>query len=134
LGVTTLSILNNTFNDCTDGPIQPDLIVVATDVYPKLYDRVQPLERRVSEDLAKVGFRGLQFNGADVVQSSNVPSGTAFLLNTDYIYLYVMKNANMKFRGWFETSSKLEKIGQIYMFHALCVTNPRYSGKIENLS
>jgi hypothetical protein len=79
---------------------KPDLLLSSNDFFAALWDAQADLQRYVGNDndLAKVGFNTIKFNGADVVFDSNTNFATnaekMFFLNTDFLEMVVHKDAN----------------------------------------
>lgn len=86
------------------GTDRPDLIMSANDYFSLFWASCQASQRFVDEDMAKAGFKNLQFNGAPVVpdgggsaaQGGACPDSHMYFLNTDTTKLRYAKNRNWK--------------------------------------
>lgn len=86
------------------GMDHPDLIMSANDFFTFYWASCTANQRFVDEDMAKAGFKNLQFNGAPVVpdgggttaQGGACPDSHMYFLNTEYIKLRYAKNRNWK--------------------------------------
>lgn len=78
---------------------QTDLIVVDSTVWGAIIAVAQPLQRFTDATKAKLGFRVLDFMGADVIMDSGIggdaTTATAYFLNTKYIHWRPHKDRNM---------------------------------------
>ena len=136
-GAFDMDMLQSMYGDCSDGAIQPDLIVTTQDIYDKIWLRVQPQQRGNldnSPGLAKIGFSGISFNKATIVVDSHCNSGYIYVLNTDFWKQVVHKKRNM---FWTEKKVPLNQdawVRQLLWAGALCCSAPRWNGYISNVS
>jgi len=139
----TLNDLNKAYGFAWFGPDQPDLLVCTQGAYNKIWNATQPNQRYMQKDtdLAKVGMRAFQFNGADVtiskymqdvVTNSNSNLGMILGLNTKYIEMYVSANKKFQFgfTGFKEAQNTIDVAGQSLFAGNLLVSNPRTSFKV----
>ena len=108
--------------------------------YNKIWNATQPLQRYQQEnsDLAKVGIKSFQFNGADVVVSKYLmddvgsSNGVIYGLNTNYLELYVSSNKKFQFgfTGFKEAQNTIDVSGQFIFAGNLLASNPRTSFKM----
>jgi hypothetical protein len=89
---------------CMRGADQPD-VVLCDNLYFGFYEAsVQALQRITATGTGPSGqgFTGYKYKGADVVpngQGGNIPASTAYMLNTNYIYLRPHADRNMETIG-----------------------------------
>ena len=137
-GVFSLSLMNTTMMGTGTGPTlgreKPDLIVTTQTIWNQWWERVQPSQRFGSEDLKAVGMDAIRFNGADVVVDPQVPAGLVYFLNTRFIKLVIHSQRNFIFRGWFETSNRDERLGQILWAGELVVPSPRLQALVTSVT
>jgi hypothetical protein len=84
-------------------------------------------------DLAKVGIKSFQFNGADVTISKYMQdvvgntNGMILGLNTNYMEMYVSANKKFQFgfTGFKEAQNTIDVSGQSLFAGNLVVSNPR---------
>jgi hypothetical protein len=136
-GAFDMDMLMDIYGDCSDGPIQPDLIVTTQDIYNKIWLRVQPQQRGNLENtpaLAKVGFTGIHFNKATIVVDKYCPDGHIYVLNTDFWKLVVHRKRNMK---WTDPKVPVDQdayVRQVLWAGAILCQAPRWNGRISNVS
>uniref|UniRef100_A0A6M3KSI7 Putative capsid protein n=1 Tax=viral metagenome TaxID=1070528 RepID=A0A6M3KSI7_9ZZZZ len=136
-GAFSMSMLQAIYGDCSDGAIQPDLIVTTQNIYDKIWARCQPSQRgdmTNAPDLARVGFTGISFNKATILVDNYVPSGYMYVLNTDFWKLVVHRKRNMY---WTPPKVPLDQdawIRQLLWAGAMVCTAPRYNGYISSVS
>ncbi len=100
LSATTIqSEWNIVYSNLVRGADKPDLIMVDNTQWLYYLGSLQTIQRITNPDLGKLGFTNLKFMDADVVLDGgvggNVPSATAYFLNTDYIYYRPHSDRNM---------------------------------------
>jgi hypothetical protein len=81
------------------GTDRPDLIMCDSTVWATYMSSLQAIQRFTSPDVGNLGFPSLKFMDADVVLDGGIggfaPAGTAFFLNTDYIFYRPHSQRNM---------------------------------------
>jgi hypothetical protein len=81
------------------GTDRPDLIMCDSTVWATYMASLQAIQRFTSPDVGNLGFPSLKFMDADVVLDGGIggfaPAGTAFFLNTDYIFYRPHSQRNM---------------------------------------
>lgn len=136
-GAFDMDMFQAMYGDCSDGAVQPDLIITTQDVYDKIWLRVQPQQRGNLDNtpaLAHAGFTGIAFNKATIVVDNYCNSGYAYFLNTDYWKMVVHKKRNMK---WTEPKVPLNQdafVRQLLWAGALICVAPRWQGYITTIS
>ena len=134
-GPFSKTMVQTSFGDATRGAAHPDLILSDQTIYNKMWERTEPQQRHASDDLAKVGFKnGFQFNGADWQVDSHVPSGTIYLLNTDYIEFHVLEGGDFVRRGPFDLPTQDAWVDQLLLYANLVVTAPWSCSRIDNVT
>jgi hypothetical protein len=85
---------------------QPDFGLTTGTLFASLSSYQDTLRRGNYEStLAKMGFSTLKILNAEIIADPSVPSGTLFLLNTNYLRLQVLRTKNMTQIG--ETSESI---------------------------
>lgn len=136
-GAFSMDMLETAYGACSDGPIQPDLIITTQAIYDKIWLRVQPTQRSNLENtpgMAKIGFSGISFNKATIVVDKYCPSGYIFILNTDFWKLIVHKKRNMM---WTDKKIPINQdvwTRQLLWAGILACLGPRWNGYISNVS
>ena len=81
------------------GSDRPDLIVLDNTLWGVYVASLQALQRFTQAETGKLGFPSLKYMDADIVLDGGVggfcPAGTAFFLNTKYLYLRPHSARNM---------------------------------------
>jgi hypothetical protein len=137
-GPISLSAVNAQFGTATIQPEKPDLIATTQTLWTKLWDRAQPSQRTPSgpgfDDLARVGFDAINFNGAATVVDSHVQAGYLWGLNTKYIALIMHSQRDFHFTGFKIPINQDAIVGQILWAGNLVVKSPRLSFQMRGLS
>lgn len=130
----SLSKVNEAFGNVWYGNRAPDIIPCGQAGWNKFWNAIQPNQRfqETDTDLAKIGFRAFQFNGASVVVDKYMPTGIMFLLNSDYLEFYISDNPKfqMGFTGFKEAQNTIDLSGQFLFAGNLLCANPRTSAKL----
>lgn len=104
--VLSLEALQTLRSDAKIEGSKPNLIITTETLFNKLSRMLQAQQRFVkAEEVAKAGFTGVNFEGADVVVDDYCPSGYAFALNTKHIGFGVHKQGYFSRTPWEKLSS-----------------------------
>lgn len=121
----TLGTMMTQFNLATIGSAAPSVLVGTRSIYNSYYALLQPQQRFSDSDTAAGGFASLLFNGAPVIPDSHAPSGNLFMLNEDYIHLWVHKDEDMRFEPFQKPINQNVKVAKIYWMGAYGSSNIR---------
>lgn len=137
-GALSLALVNTAMGSATIQPHRPDLIVTTQAMWDRFWERSQPAQREPSgpgfDDLARVGFTAVNFNGAAVVIDSHVASGNAWLLNTDFFKMVIHRDREFVFTGFQKPTNQDVMVGQILWAGQLVCTSPRLSTRMTGLT
>lgn len=127
-GALSLSTINSDLGAATVGNRRPDLVPMTQTLRDKVWDRTQPSERNVPEDIRKIGFVDLMINNAAVAVDSFQVSGQYHVLTTSTFSLYALNGYDFRLRGPFETGENMNVLYQyIFAGNFLC-DEPRGNG------
>jgi hypothetical protein len=133
-----LPLMNQYMGNATIQPARPDLIMTTQTLWNKFWDRVQPQQRYPVgpgfDDLAKIGYNAINFNGAAVVPDNKCQSTRLWMLNTDYIKLVLHRSRDFHFTGFQKPPAQDILAGQILFAGQLIVVAPRLQLQARNLS
>jgi hypothetical protein len=136
-GAFSFAMINTQMGKVTFGKRKPDLLLMSQRLWNKGWERSQPSERNVAEDLRKVGFNSWQINGADAVVDPHVTddgtNGTIYGVNTDFLEFWVLEGNDFRLRGMFEVHDEDTQVGQIINYCNVVVPAPRYNFRIDNV-
>ena len=133
-----LTLLANAFAACTHNGSSPNLIVTTWDVFGIIEAVLQAqatyeqLNAR-SNAIAQSGFQVIQYRGIPIVADEKCPAYHAFVLNTNYLKLYVHPDDDFKFSGFVKPGNQLARVGQITWTGQLGVTSRRHFYKFTSL-
>lgn len=137
-GALSLPLMNSIMGSATIQPARPDLITTTQTLWDKAWDRVQPQQRFPSgpgfDDLAKIGYNAINFNGSAIVVDAKCASGNMWFLNTDYIKLIVHRSRDFHFTGFQKPSNQDVLVGQILFAGQLVVVAPRLNARATSLT
>ena len=136
-GAITLDSINAMLGLCTVGHKKPDLILTTQTLYDKVWARVQPQQRYLSEksELAKVGFSGINFNGhADMIVDNHCPVGHMFFINTDYWKFVLNRHKNFQWTGEKTPTNQDVYVRQLLTMGNFICQQPRVQGMMSGLT
>lgn len=130
---TTFSIaaLQTQFNACSVDSDQPTVILATRANYNRYYAQLQPQQRFMDSETAKGGFSSLMFNGVPFIADSHAPASHIFILNENYLHLFVHKDEDMRFEPFQKPISQNVKVAKIFWMGALGSSNNRLHGKLS---
>jgi hypothetical protein len=115
-----------------------DLIATTQAVWDIIWSKLQPQQRfmEMDNDLGKIGFQTLRWNGASIVVDQLCPAGYIFGLNTKYILFYIstVPKYQFGFTGFKEVQNSDDVAGQYLYAGNLLVTAPRLMFKLYTVS
>ncbi len=130
----TIAAMQGMYGDCGEGTEYPDLIVSDQDNFDRYYALLQPSQRFAAEDMARGGFKSLQFNGIPCVVDAACAAGDMYFLNTDYITLSPHKDENFRLEPFIKPVNQNVKLAKIFWMGALCHTNSRRQGLLDAIT
>lgn len=88
------------------------------------------------EDGPRSGFRALMVAGVPVFADQNCPEGTMYILNTNYMNMYIHEQGAFAFTGFESTLSnwQLGYIGALVNIAELVLTKPNSCGRVTGLN
>ena len=97
---TIQNAMNTLWLEVLRGPDKPDIIVAGTTYFQYYWSSLQTIQRITSEQQAAAGFETLKFWGpggsADVFYDDACSATRMYMLNTDYLFWRVHRDANME--------------------------------------
>jgi len=137
-GALNLALVNTAMGSATIQPHRPDLVASPQAMWDRFWERVQPSQREPVgpgfDDLARVGFNAINFNGAAVVVDSHVAAGNVWLINTDFLKLIIHRDRDFYFAGWQKPTDQDALVGQILWAGQLVCQAPRLSTRMTGLT
>jgi len=133
---TTLSMaaMMTQFNLATINAASPSVLITTRSIYNSYYALLQPQQRFSDSDTASGGFASLLFNGAPVIPDSHCPSNYMFMLNEDYIHLWVHKDEDMRFEPFQKPINQNVKVAKIYWLGAYGTSNARLQAALTGIT
>lgn len=135
-GPFSLPMVNTSMGDATIGNESPDLITSGQTIFNKVWERSQPSERNQPGGIRSIGWKGqtVQFNGAEWIVDSHVPSGVIELWNTKYWDLYILAGEDFRVRGPFDLHLQDSSAGQLILRANLVCKAPRLQSRISSVT
>ncbi|NCZ71618.1 MAG: hypothetical protein EBY80_15930 [Actinobacteria bacterium] len=88
------------------------------------------------EDGIRSGFRALMVAGVPIYADPYCAEGTIYLVNTNYLSLYIHEQASFAFTGFESLLSnyQLGYVGAVLTIGELVLTKPKSAGRVYNLT
>lgn len=112
----------------------PDFMIMAPGDWTKLMTdfmsvesfRTTPGTRYGSDDVINAGFRGLMLGDTPIFMDPFCPTGTAYIINSRYLALYMSEDAPFAFSGFYSAIPNLQiaNIGVVIVAFDVCCTKP----------
>lgn len=133
-------LMQSVYGKVTFDRAKPDLILTTQNVWNQVWERTEPQDRNYEGGpLRQVGFDTIRFNGAEIVADSHVEPGRMYLLNTEYIQLWLMEGVDFIRRGssygplGFPIPNQDAFVDQLIVYGDLIVTGPRFQATITGI-
>ena len=130
----TIPAMQSLWGSCTVGNDKPGVIVGTQATQNDYYSLLQPQQRFQDEETAKGGFTNLMFNGVPFIVDSHSPSGHLFMLNEDYLHLFVHTEENFRFEPFQKPINQNASSAKIYFAGQMLCDNPRMCGKMSAIA
>jgi len=112
----------------------PDFVVMSPSDWTTLMTDFMSLEqfntgpgsRYGSDTVVNAGFRGLMLADTPIFMDPWCPKGTAYLINSRYLALYLSEDAPFAFSGWYSAIPNLQiaNIGVVVVAFNICCSKP----------
>lgn len=129
-----LSDMRNTYNTVSFGNDKPDFIVTTQDVFQFFEDSLVPQERYTNTKFANSGFTGLTFKGLPLLFDRDCPSGTMYMLNSNYISFVVHPDADFSNTPFQTPVGQDVTTSEILFQGNLTVNNRRMHAVIDSIT
>jgi hypothetical protein len=130
----SMAILQSMHTNLTINSDKPTVVVGTRANYNRYYALLQPQQRFQDGDTAKGGFENLMFNGIPFIAGSKVPTSHIFMLNENYLHLYVHKDEDMRFEAFQKPINQNVRVAKIYWMGAFGTSNARMQGKFTSVA
>lgn len=130
----TMNAMMTQFNLATINSAAPSVLITTRSIYNTYYALLQPQQRFSDSDTAAGGFASLLFNGAPMIPDSHCPSSNIFMLNEDYIHLWVHKDEDMRFEPFQKPINQNVKVAKIYWMGAYGASNCRLHAAMTGIT
>ena len=134
-----LATMRTMFNSCTaqEQSDTPNLIITTQQGYEAYEALLQPQERFQNSQMADGGFQNLLFKGVPLTWDSyctgngTLAGSKMYFINTNYMDLYVHKDADMKFGDFMEPENQDAKVAKCIWMGELTSSNVQKHGVLS---
>jgi len=126
------------------GGESPDFIIMSLSDWTTLLSdymsveqfNTDPNTKYGSDNAVNAGFRALMLGNVPVLADPFCPKGTAYLINSKYLGLYISEDANFAFSGWHSliANNQIANVGVIIAAMALVNTKPVTGMQLYNIT
>lgn len=142
--VTSLSAYQSLFGSCTQGGRHPTIIVGTQNAYNYFYNLNTSIQRFPSqpggqdEQLAQAGYNNLLFNGVPFTVDSHISgtgsTGKVFMINEDFMFLYVNPRANFTLEDFQTALNQDAMVAKLLWAGNIVFSNCALQGKFTALT
>ena len=130
----TLNLMQDVFGGCSVDSDVPTVAQCRQNVYNQAWSLYQPHQRLMSEEMAKLGFRSLEFNGIPIIIDSHAAANSIDFINENHVYLVSHREQNFRI----EKFDKLETFDGIlnrivWMGNLVCDAR-RLNGRLSDIA
>jgi len=131
---------------CTQfaGGEAPDMVIMslsdwttlATDFLTQERFNTDPGSRYGNDDAVNAGFRAVMLGNTPFLADPFCPKGTAYLINSKYLSLYLSEDANFAFSGFQSTmaNNQIAAVGAVIAAMALVCAKPSSGMQLSNVA
>lgn len=130
----TMNLLQQSFGECSIDSDQPTLLVSTQAVFDQGWALFQPAQRIMNAEMAKLGFRAMEFNGTPWVIDSHCPAGEVQFWNEDYLYMVVHKDEFMRIEKFEQLETFNGILHRINLMGNLVCDSRRLQGVLDDIS
>jgi len=126
------------------GGESPDFVIMSlsdwttllTDYMSVEQFNTDPGSKYGNDNAVNAGFRALMLGNVPILADPFCPKGTAYLLNSKYLGLYISEDANFSFSGWHSliANNQIASVGVIISAMALACTKPVSGMQLSNVA
>lgn len=128
-GKISTNLINQMIANTWFTPDRVDMMSMGPSVWMYIQNNLQPNQRfnEPSSDLAKAGFKAVQYLGADLVMDNYAPGGIILGICSDYFQFYISSNPLFMFgfTGFKEDQGSIDYAGQFLFGGTMLYPNPR---------
>ncbi len=133
-GSEGLTAMNTMLNNCTFGRKGPRAIITTKTVYGLYEIGLTSNIRYSNTELADAGFLNLQYATMPVMFDDNCPASRMYFIDTESLWLQVLKQGNMKITPFEPSHNQLSKTALMYIIGNLTTGSRRTNGVITTIT
>lgn len=113
-----------------------DWTTLSTDFLGNERFNSSPGSRYGNDDAVNAGFRAIMLGNTPILADPFCPKGTAFLINTKYLGLYISEDANFAFSGFQSliANNQIASVGVVISAMALVCSKPSSGSQLTNVA
>lgn len=132
--VLSIAALQTQYNAAAIGDDQPTLVISARTPFNLYHSLLQPQQRFVDSESAKAGFSSLYFNGIPWLVDSKATASNVFILNEDYLKLFMHSKENFTFEKFQKPVNQNLKVAKIHAMGAFGSNNNRMHARLSAIT
>lgn len=137
-GVFTMQAMQTAYGASWFGNEHIDLIVTTQTIWDRIWSKLLPNQRFMEEsnDVAKIGFQAMRWNGATICVDQYMPDYTIFGLNTKYIQFWIstLPKYQFGFTGFKEAQNTDDVAGQYLFAGNMLMPAPRLNFQLSGVT
>lgn len=130
-----LNDMRTLYNTCTDeGQDAPDFAITTQSVFEFYEKSLQTQQRFTDSETLDGGFQNLKFKGMTLTFDSNVTSGEMYMINSNWIKLFVHKDADLEISPFVVPANQDAKVAKVLFMGNVGVLQSRRHGKLTGIT
>ncbi len=130
-----LNDMRTLYNTCTDeGQDAPDFAITTQSVFEFYEKSLQTQQRFTDSETLDGGFQNLKFKGMTLTFDSNVTSGEMYMINSNWIKLFVHKDADLEISPFVVPANQDAKVAKVLFMGNVGVLQSRRHGKLVSIT
>ena len=124
--------MRTAYNNCSEGMLQPNVIITEYATHERYEGRMQPAERFIPMSTGDAGFKGLAFRATPVLADPNATAGMMFFLNVGDrgIQFVALRDFDFDFGPFKPASEQNVAVSPLRLTGQLVIQDRRLSNKM----
>lgn len=130
-----LNDMRTLYNTCTDeGQDAPDFAITTQSVFEFYEKSLQTQQRFQDSETVDGGFQNLKFKGMTLTFDTNVTTGEMYMINSNWIKLFVHKDADLDIGPFVVPANQDAKVAKVLFMGNVGVLQSRRHGKLTGIT
>jgi len=129
-----LTAFDTVLNNTTFGRMGPRLVITTKAIFQLYHIGLTSNVRYTTLEVGDTGFRSLAYATLPVQFDDNCPTGNAYFIDTENLWLQLLAKGNFKVTDFEYSHDQLMKVALMYVFGNLTTGSRRTNGVIDSIT